>query len=239
MTDQATFPSTPAPSETAVPDDATANLAGWSWIPIRSLAVRHRSKIVAHLQELPPHDRYLRFGYAANDAQIVRYADAIDFDRDELFGIFDRQLAIVALSHLAYSPAPQRADDPPMAEFGVSVLASARGRGFGRRLFDHAALHARNRGVDTLFIYALTENAPMLCIARAAGATVERSGSESEAWLKLPPDTVGTHLDEAIEQHAAEMDYRWKVQLTRFNVILEAIAEIKSRLNRKSTVATQ
>ena len=46
-------------------------------------------------------------------------------------------------------------------------------------------LHARNRGVQTLFIHALSENTAMLRIARNAGATVERDGPESEAWLRL------------------------------------------------------
>jgi hypothetical protein len=37
------------------------------------------------------HDRYLRFGYPANDEQIRRYVDQLNFDRDELFGIFNRR----------------------------------------------------------------------------------------------------------------------------------------------------
>ena len=57
-------------------------------------------------------------------------------------------------------------------------------------------LHARNRGVVTLFIHALSENTAMLKIARDAGATVERDGPEAEAWLTLPPDSLASHLDE-------------------------------------------
>ena len=80
----------------------------------------------------------------------------------------------------------------------------------GARLFERAALHARNRGVETLFIHALSENVPMLKIARKAGARVEREGSESEAWLRLPQDTVSSHVDEAIERHMAELDFQFK-----------------------------
>ena len=68
----------------------------------------------------------------------------------------------------------------------MSVLAKARGRGFGHRLFEHAMLHARNRGVRTLVIYALSENTTMLRIARKAGAEIEREGAESQAQLTLP-----------------------------------------------------
>ena len=55
----------------------------------------------------------------------------------------------------------------------------------------------------------------MLKIARSAGATVERDGSESEAWLKLPPDTLASQLDELIGEQAAELDYRLKLHARR------------------------
>jgi GNAT superfamily N-acetyltransferase len=176
------------------------------WIPIRSLAERHRPRILAHLMALPEHDRYLRFGYAASDAQIARYTDLIDFAQDEVFGVFNRRLELIAMAHLAGLPETRE------AEFGVSVLPAARGRGYGARLFDHAVLHARNRGVDSLLIHSLTENTAMLRIARNAGATVQRDGGEAVARLRLPPDTLRSHLDAFIESRAAEVDYRLKAQ---------------------------
>ena len=54
----------------------------------------------------------------------------------------------------------------------------------------------------------------MLKIARKAGAVVERNGSESEAWLQLPPETLVTRVGEMMDTQAAEMDYRLKVQAT-------------------------
>lgn len=178
-----------------------------SWVPIRSLAPRHRPRILAHLLALSDADRYLRFGQATGDSQIARYVDLLDFDRDEIFGIFNRKLELVAMAHLADlgTSSGGRA-----AEFGVSVLARQRGRGLGQRLFDRAVLHARNRHVDTLIIHALSENAPMLRIARAAGASVHRAGPESEAVLKLPPETLSTHLEALLERQAAEFDYNLK-----------------------------
>ena len=41
-------------------------------VPIRSLGANHRARIARHLMALEPHDRYLRFGFAANDEQIQR-----------------------------------------------------------------------------------------------------------------------------------------------------------------------
>jgi hypothetical protein len=44
-------------------------------VPIRSLGANHRGRIAQHLLSLEPQDRYLRFGYAAQDQQIDRYVD--------------------------------------------------------------------------------------------------------------------------------------------------------------------
>ena len=76
----------------------------WRWVPIRSLAPRHRERIGEHLLQLSDEDRYLRFGYRASDLQVRRYVDVLDFDRDEIFGIFNRRLVLVAMAHLAYAP---------------------------------------------------------------------------------------------------------------------------------------
>jgi len=127
-----------------------------------------------------------------------------------VFGIFNRRLELIALAHLAHRDADALRGRVAASEFGVSVLPKARRRGFGRRLFEHAMLHARNRGVVSIFIHALSENTAMLKIARDAGATVQRDGPECEAWLTLPPDSVASHLDEFLGDRAAELDYRLK-----------------------------
>ncbi|MEP7300578.1 MAG: GNAT family N-acetyltransferase [Caldimonas sp.] len=183
---------------------------GRPWVPIRSLGPRHRERIIAHLTALDERSRYLRFGYAAGQAQIARYVDTLDFENDEVFGIFNRRLELIAMAHLAYRPADATRGRHAAGEFGVSVLPQTRRRGFGRRLFEHAMLHARNRGLESIIIYALSENTAMLKIARNAGASVERDGPESEAGLKLPPGSFASHLDEFLGDSAAEIDYRLK-----------------------------
>lgn len=190
-----------------------------AWIPIRSLSARHGSRLLAHLLGLSERDRYLRFGYAANDEQIGRYVRSIDFERDGVFGVFNRRLELIATAHLAYMP-PAADGGERTAEFGVSVLDKARGRGLGAHLFRHAMLHARNRQVAVLFIHALSENTAMLKIARRAGAAVERDGAESQAWLRLPAETLASRLDELMDGQVAEFDYRWKVQAHRFGQAL-------------------
>jgi GNAT superfamily N-acetyltransferase len=173
---------------------------------------------------LKPEDRYLRFGYPATDEQIERYVENLKFDRDEIFGVFNRRLALVAMAHLAYSVDPQWAT---CAEFGVSVSAHQRSRGLGARLFNHAVVHARNQGVSMLFIHALSENAAMLKIARRAGAKVQRDGSESEAFLSLPEATLDSQLSGLMQEQMAELDYQLKNQAQQFRAWLATVQEIR------------
>jgi len=193
-------------------------------VPIRSLGANHRERIARHLMALDRHDRYLRFGFAASDEQIQRYADSLNFERDEIFGIYNRRLELIAMAHLAFSDDSQLS---ACAEFGVSVLKSARGRGYGGRLFDRAAMHARNEGVSRMFIHALSENTAMLKIARNAGATVERDGSESEAHLYLLPATLDTRLSELVDEQMAKTDYRIKVQIKQFRDVLAQVQALR------------
>ena len=193
-------------------------------IPIRSLGANHRERIAQHLLGLDEHDRYLRFGYAANDEQVRRYADGLNFERDEIFGIYNRKIELIAMAHLAFSIDPKC---QACAEFGVSVSKAARGRGYGARLFDRAVMHARNEGVTMVFIHALSENTAMLKIARNAGAVVERDGSETEAYLKLPPATLDSRVTEMVEEQLAQTDYRLKVQAKQFWDFLAGVQEVR------------
>ena len=182
-------------------------------VPIRSLGPAYRERIAKHLLALDDADRYLRFGYKASDAQISRYVADLNFERDEIFGIYNRHLELVSMAHVAFATDAQHQQ---CAEFGVSVLKKARGRGYGRRLFERAVIHARNEGVDMMFIHALSENTAMLKIARNAGASVQRDGAESEAFLHLPPANIDSRMAALFEHQFAEMDYRIKRQAKLF-----------------------
>jgi GNAT superfamily N-acetyltransferase len=200
-------------------------------VPIRSLGENHRSRIAQHLLSLNDDDRYLRFGYVARDAQIQKYVDSLDFERDDIFGIYNRRLELLAVAHLAYAKAHGY---EKCAEFGVSVLSSARGRGYGARLFERAAMHATNEGVRMMFIHALSENAPMLKIARNAGARVQREGTESEAYLMLADPTLDSRVTEMLEEQIAQTDYSLKVQAKQFWTVLAEWQDI-----RRAAIAAQ
>lgn len=193
-------------------------------VPIREIGVHYRARIARHLLDLDEHDRYLRFGYAATDAQIQQYVDGLNFDRDQVFGIFNRRLAMIAMAHLAH---PSDLTQSGFAEFGVSVSKHARGRGYGKLLFERAAIHAVNHGVDTLYIHALSENTVMLRIARNAGAVIERTGSESEAYLRLPEATFKSRLDQLLADQVGHVDYWIKSEAATLRNVLAAVQEVR------------
>jgi len=100
----------------------------------------------------------------------------------------------------------------------VVLLAALSATGLG---------HARNEGVRMVFIHALTENTAMLKIARNAGAVVHRDGSESEAFLELPPASLDTRMTEMVEQQFAEVDYQIKRQAKQFWDFLAGVQEVR------------
>ena len=201
-------------------------------IPIRSLAERHRRLIKGHLLALSAQDRYLRFGYSASDEQVAKYVAALNFERDEIYGIFNRRLQLIAMAHLALEADPKATS---CAEFGVSVSSDARGKGLGTLLFKRAMLHARAEGVDLMFIHALSENEPMLKIARKAGAVVENHGGEVEAHIRLPQQEFSHRVENAMKDAMAdgigEVDYRLKQRALQFWEFLASLQD-----NRKGVL---
>lgn len=202
----------------------SAHRASPVMVPIRSLGPAHSQRIAVHLLTLGPQDRYLRFGYAASDEQIQRYVDGLNFERDDIFGIYNRRLELIGMAHLAFSTDK---DLMSCAEFGVSVLAHARGRGYGARLFERATIHARNEGVEMMFIHALSENTVMLNLARKAGAIIEHDGAESEAYLTLAPADLDSRISELLQEKMAQSNYRLKLQARKFRHFLDRLQDMR------------
>jgi len=142
------------------------------------LDVSDRVAIRAHFLALSARDRYLRFGYIVKDAAIERYVDSIDFDRDAVFGVNTDSRNFEGIAHLAL--------DGKHAELGVSVLPLYRGRGIGSALVSRAAVHARNRDIEVLFMQCMSENRAIIRIANSLGMQVVTLGPDSEATLSLP-----------------------------------------------------
>jgi len=179
---------------------------------VKELSERDRRRVLRHLLALDSNDRLLRFGSMIPDAQIAAYVGKIDFSRDIVFGVVNNVFQLVGMGHLAFASADGRKSTTKdqVAEFGVSVSASARGQGVGTRLFQRAAIHCRNSDVDTLYMQCLTSNQTMMHIARKAGMRIKREYGEADAHLELPPPSPGSVMAEALEEQFAAIDYTVK-----------------------------
>ncbi|MFC0167855.1 GNAT family N-acetyltransferase [Pseudoduganella danionis] len=181
---------------------------------VKELHERDRRRVVQHFLGLEASDRLLRFGSMLPDEQVENYAKGIDFARDMVFGVYNRMFKLVAVGHLAFAPRDESrggaTEKERVAEFGVSVSRSARGKGVGSKLFERAAIHCRNDDVDTLYMHCLSSNKTMMHIARKAGMEIHRDYGEADAYLKLPPANPASVLQEALDEQFATLDYTLK-----------------------------
>ena len=173
---------------------------------MQRLNPRHRSDIVRHLTALPADDRRLRFGQCVRDDAIAAYVEGIDFNRDRVFGIQGPDLELIGVGHLALDRNSQ------VAELGVSVDPSCRGKGYGFALLQRSVLHAANLGYRVLFMYCLAENGIMMHLARKAGLTVIVDCGDVDARLALDPQAHGGVLKEAMADQFALVDCMLKQQ---------------------------
>ena len=150
-----------------------------------------RPALEAHFIRLDIEDRRLRFGSGISDDGLRDYVRRIDFERDGLFAVQDDPLRLLAVVHIAMGSGP--------AEMGLSVLPEARGQGLGNALFGRAVTFLRNRGVASVFMHCLTENAAIMHIARKNRMRVARHGTESDAHLELAPATADSYVNEWLD----------------------------------------
>ena len=165
--------------------------------------------------QLNDEDRRLRFGTQTPDEVIVNYVEHLNFNKDNVFGIFDLNLKLIGIAHLAYLPeikAQARA-----AEFGVSVLPEGRSQGLGTALLKRSAVHARNTRIETLYVHCLANNWAMMHLAQKANMRVEYAYGDADAYLKLLPASPASIVEEAANEQWADMDYALKANLKRSN----------------------
>jgi len=184
-------------------------------VPVRELHAGHREEILLHLLQLNDEDRRLRFGTQTPDDVIERYVERLDFSKDTIFGVFDLNLKLIGMAHLAYLP--EIKGQARAAEFGVSVLPAGRSQGLGTALLKRSAVHSRNTRIEALYVHCLSSNKAMMHLAQKAGMSVEYAYGDADAFLKLPPASAATIVEEAANEQWADMDYALKANLKRSN----------------------
>ena len=184
-------------------------------VPVRELHAGHRAEILNHLLQLNDEDRRLRFGTQTPDEVIAHYVERLDFNKDNVFGVFDAELKLIGMAHLAYLP--ETKGQARAAEFGVSVLPEGRSQGLGTALLQRSAVHSRNTRIETLYVHCLANNKAMMHLAQKAGMRVEYAYGDADAYLKLSPASPATIVEEAANDQWADLDYAMKANLKKSN----------------------
>lgn len=173
-------------------------------IVTKELSRLQRDALISHFLALDAEDRRLRFGVGLSDHGVRDYVARIDFERDAVFGVFDDDMSLVGVGHVA------RGDG--FAELGVSVLPAERGRGMGGALLARAHTHARNWGEPSLFMHCLAENGAMMHLARKQGMRIVAERGEADAYLELPPGDPASIANALFADRVALFDYALKSQ---------------------------
>jgi GNAT superfamily N-acetyltransferase len=143
------------------------------------LAEIHKPLIQKHLLDLSNEDRRLRFGAAVGPMVIGRYLSSLDFEDDVTLGVINDDDELIGFGHLVLTS--------PIPEFGISISASARGRGLGNLLLARACRHVRLAGATQLAMHYLPENTALAQLANRAGMRLSVRHGEGIALLSLPP----------------------------------------------------
>ena len=159
-----------------------------------------------HLKGLSEADRYTRFCYNIKDENIDRFILSILYNADDhhLFTA-TRDDKIVGFGHLA-----REGND---WELAVSVAGNCQGQGVADCLIDFMIDWGTTRGVHSVFMHCITQNAKIQHLARKHGLRmVERDGSEVTSKVDLPPPTPMDYTADFLREQKDLLDQMADIQ---------------------------
>lgn len=157
-------------------------MPGWTRASFRRLFPWEADCYAAHLRALTPQGHRWRFcGMMGDDLLDAHAARAIETGHVE--GCFlDGQL--IGAFELFGDPIT-----PGLAQVALSVDPAHAGSGLGTELMVRARSRASLRGAREIELQMQGDNAAMVALARRAGASISRNGTELAAALTVPrPD---------------------------------------------------
>ncbi len=161
---------------------------------IRRLWVGERDLFTAHLLRLDAVTRRERFGTAVSDDFLINYAVTT-------FGIGGLVHAYVEDGEVRGAAELRGLEDivAQTGEAAFSVESAWRRRGIGGQLFGRLITAARNRGIRTLYMTCLPENAAMRRLARKFEADLAGGCNDVEGTVTTGGPTPFTILDETLD----------------------------------------
>lgn len=146
-----------------------------------------------HLRRLSAEARQARFSGSVGHAYIDGYCRRVDWLSTVLIGAFiDGEVRGVAELRWLEPGSGWR------AELAVTVEDAWQDQGLGTELLRRAIIHARNRGLKSLYMICLTDNRRMQAIARKFEGDLSFEGSQVEADIRVPFPTQMSLLAEVL-----------------------------------------
>lgn len=138
--------------------------------------------VIHHINSLPADDKYLRFGFPANENQIRKYVEtslSTETTRTnaDMWYAIKCEGEIVATLHVAIR------DD--LAEFAFTTSPEHRNQGLGQLLFGRGLQLVTEFSITKVYLMFLTKNSPMRHIAKKFGLAVVTEGSDSEGSITI------------------------------------------------------
>lgn len=160
----------------------------------------------AHLKNLTEEDRYTRFCYNIKDEGIDQFILLILYHADahHLFTATINDV-VVGFGHLA-----REGDD---WELAVSVDRDCQGQGVANHIMDFMIDWGKTRGVHSVFMHCITQNAKIQHLARKHGLRmVERDGAEVTSRVDLPAATPMDYTADFIREQQDLLDQMTDIQ---------------------------
>ena len=161
-------------------------------VALRPIVPSDRVRLLAAFGQLSEASRRFRFLGSVpslSDAQL-RYLTDTDGVDHVAWGALD--LADLDAPGFGVGRWIRLEDAPGVAEFSLTVLDDAQGRGVGQLLLATLALEAGRLGVSTLRGYVGRENSRMTTWLRRLGAVATDDGPDVVFDVPVPPDASGS-----------------------------------------------
>ncbi len=151
-----------------------------------------------HLLRLSPDDRHMRFLGSVRDDAIRRHCATRDWSKAIVIGAFigDTLRGVGEMVRMETAAEPS-------GEVALSVEADFQNSGVGTELLRRVLVAARNRYVERLHMYCLSENRKMRRIASRFEAELEFQQSEIEGRIWPPWPTYASVMEEAVGESIA------------------------------------
>ncbi len=141
-------------------------------------SINSKDLVIEHFMSLSDEDRYSRFGHKIKKEALDEFITKLDMHHNEFWGFTDKG-QITALIHISCHEDAVHCER--VATFGLSVLASHRGKGLAQSLFDFAYARVKSKGVSKVYMSCLAHNEAIKKICSKANMQLQTYQGEIEA----------------------------------------------------------